>query len=71
MVYKDKDEWTVDGCTECTCQVSVITSAGMQPINKLGISRGKRSLCFLYPCCNEVIIVFMLAPPFKITVLLS
>lgn len=21
--HKDKDEWTVDSCTECTCQVSV------------------------------------------------
>lgn len=30
MVYKDKDEWTVDGCTECTCQVSVTAPAGMQ-----------------------------------------
>lgn len=29
IVYKDKDEWTVDGCTECTCQVSVITPTGM------------------------------------------
>uniref|UniRef100_A0A8C7VQL4 Thrombospondin-1 n=1 Tax=Oncorhynchus mykiss TaxID=8022 RepID=A0A8C7VQL4_ONCMY len=25
IVHKDKDEWTVDGCTECTCQVGVIT----------------------------------------------
>lgn len=25
IVYKDKDEWTVDGCTECTCQVSLTT----------------------------------------------
>ncbi len=38
IVYKDKDEWTVDDCTECTCQVSVITPAGMQPLNKSGIS---------------------------------
>lgn len=22
IVYKDRDEWTVDACTECTCQVS-------------------------------------------------
>ena len=22
IVYKDLDEWTVDACTECTCQVS-------------------------------------------------
>lgn len=21
IVYKDKDEWTVDSCTHCTCQV--------------------------------------------------
>lgn len=21
--YKDKDEWTVDSCTHCTCQVSL------------------------------------------------
>lgn len=34
MVYKDKDEWTVDGCTECTCQVSAITPAGMQPFKQ-------------------------------------
>lgn len=32
IVYKDKDEWTVDGCTECTCQVSVIAPSGMQPV---------------------------------------
>lgn len=32
IVYKDKDEWTVDGCTECTCQVSVIAPSGMHPI---------------------------------------
>lgn len=65
IVYKDKDEWTVDGCTECTCQVSVITPSGIQPLNNSGISWGKTSPCFLYPCCNEVIIVFMLAaaPP--------
>lgn len=31
IIYKDKDEWTVDGCTECTCQVRVITPAGMKP----------------------------------------
>uniref|UniRef100_A0A8C7GQ39 Thrombospondin 1 n=1 Tax=Oncorhynchus kisutch TaxID=8019 RepID=A0A8C7GQ39_ONCKI len=30
IVHKDKDEWTVDGCTECTCQVGVITLGGMQ-----------------------------------------
>lgn len=24
IMRKDKDEWTVDGCTECTCQVSVL-----------------------------------------------
>lgn len=29
IVHKEKDEWTVDDCTECTCQVSVITPAGM------------------------------------------
>lgn len=23
VVYKDKDEWTVDSCTHCTCQVSL------------------------------------------------
>lgn len=23
IVYKDKDEWTVDSCTHCTCQVSL------------------------------------------------
>ena len=30
IVHKDKDEWTVDDCTECTCQVGVITLVGMQ-----------------------------------------
>lgn len=23
IVYKDKDEWIVDSCTYCTCQVSL------------------------------------------------
>lgn len=23
ILYKDKDEWTVDSCTHCTCQVSM------------------------------------------------
>lgn len=40
------------------------------PFKQPGVSWGKTFLCFLYPCCNEVIIVFMLAPPFIITLLL-
>lgn len=31
IVYQDKNEWTVDSCTECTCQVSVITHPGIEP----------------------------------------
>lgn len=30
IMHKDQDEWTVDGCTECTCQVSISTPPGMQ-----------------------------------------
>uniref|UniRef100_A0A7N8X797 Thrombospondin-1-like n=1 Tax=Mastacembelus armatus TaxID=205130 RepID=A0A7N8X797_9TELE len=29
--HMDNDEWTVDGCTECTCQVTVITPDGWSP----------------------------------------
>lgn len=25
IVHKNRDEWTVDDCTECTCQVCLIT----------------------------------------------
>lgn len=31
IVYQDKNEWTVDSCTECTCQVSVIARPGIEP----------------------------------------
>lgn len=68
IVHMDKDEWTVDGCTECTCQVSVITPAGMQPLHKPGL----KDLAF-FSCTSavKVIIVFLSTPPFIITLILS
>lgn len=29
IVHKNKDEWTVDDCTECTCQVRTQDPADM------------------------------------------
>uniref|UniRef100_A0A671WSE7 Thrombospondin-1 n=1 Tax=Sparus aurata TaxID=8175 RepID=A0A671WSE7_SPAAU len=41
MVYKDKDEWTVDGCTECTCQNSATVC--------------RKISCPLIPCANATV----------------
>uniref|UniRef100_A0A8C6WT15 Thrombospondin 1a n=2 Tax=Neogobius melanostomus TaxID=47308 RepID=A0A8C6WT15_9GOBI len=41
IVHKDKDEWTVDGCTECTCQ------------NSATICR--KISCPLIPCANATV----------------
>uniref|UniRef100_A0A4W6ETJ0 Thrombospondin 1 n=1 Tax=Lates calcarifer TaxID=8187 RepID=A0A4W6ETJ0_LATCA len=41
IVYKDKDEWTVDGCTECTCQNSATVC--------------RKISCPLIPCANATV----------------
>uniref|UniRef100_A0AAY4BU61 Thrombospondin 1a n=1 Tax=Denticeps clupeoides TaxID=299321 RepID=A0AAY4BU61_9TELE len=41
IVYKDKDEWTVDACTECTCQNSATVC--------------RRISCPLVPCLNATV----------------
>ncbi|XP_029983063.1 thrombospondin-1 isoform X2 [Sphaeramia orbicularis] len=41
VVHKDKEEWTVDGCTECTCQ------------NSATICR--KISCPLMPCANATV----------------
>lgn len=33
IVHKNKDEWTVDDCTECTCQVGTQYSADVHLLN--------------------------------------
>lgn len=33
IVHNNKDEWTVDDCTECTCQVGTQYSADMHLLN--------------------------------------
>uniref|UniRef100_A0A8C7QX43 Thrombospondin-1 n=1 Tax=Oncorhynchus mykiss TaxID=8022 RepID=A0A8C7QX43_ONCMY len=41
IVHKDKDEWTVDGCTECTCQNSATVC--------------RKISCPLMPCANATV----------------
>ncbi|XP_062863908.1 thrombospondin-1-like [Trichomycterus rosablanca] len=41
VIYKDKDEWTVDSCTHCTCQNSAIICREMS--------------CPLMPCANATV----------------
>ncbi|MED6248128.1 thrombospondin-1-like [Girardinichthys multiradiatus] len=41
IVHKDKDEWTVDGCTECTCQNSATVC--------------RKISCPLIPCANATV----------------
>ncbi|XP_062378705.1 thrombospondin-1-like [Sardina pilchardus] len=41
IVYKDRDEWTVDACTECTCQNSATVC--------------RRISCPLVPCQNATV----------------
>uniref|UniRef100_A0A6D2XJB4 Thrombospondin-1 n=1 Tax=Takifugu rubripes TaxID=31033 RepID=A0A6D2XJB4_TAKRU len=41
IVYQDKDEWTVDSCTECTCQNSATVC--------------RKISCPLIPCANATV----------------
>ncbi|XP_029973154.1 thrombospondin-1 [Salarias fasciatus] len=41
IVHQDKDEWTVDGCTECTCQNSATVC--------------RKISCPLIPCTNATV----------------
>uniref|UniRef100_A0A665VXZ7 Thrombospondin-1 n=1 Tax=Echeneis naucrates TaxID=173247 RepID=A0A665VXZ7_ECHNA len=41
VMYRDKDEWTVDGCTECTCQKSATVC--------------RKISCPLIPCANATV----------------
>ncbi|KAL0969159.1 hypothetical protein UPYG_G00223290 [Umbra pygmaea] len=41
IVHKNKDEWTVDGCTECTCQNSATVC--------------RKISCPLMPCANATV----------------